>query len=137
MSTENDFAKIIRECTALYDEMFPGENMMDADDGALSDFDPYHTINYAMMALNYYQAGRTQNPYTTKWVQPDYVPETVYVECDVMSDLPSDRVSRGLHYVARYNRWGAISVVGSSGKLIGLRPHEFRVISWQERKPEE
>jgi hypothetical protein len=29
------------------------------------------------------------------------------------------------------NKWGAISVKGSDGKMLGLRPAEFEVLTWR------
>jgi hypothetical protein len=81
------------------------------------------------MAASYYRACHAKQ-------RPEFVPQTVMVLREVRSDMPfmsRGSVAPGLHAV-ECNQWGAVSAFASDGKLLGLRPNEFDVLTWSAVK---
>lgn len=68
--------------------------------------------------------------------RPEFVPHKVQVLKDVRSDLPfinmGDRgfVVRAGEHECDSNPYGAISVKAENGKMLGIKPSEYEVISW-------
>lgn len=76
-------------------------------------------------ALNYYRAAVAQ-------LRPEYVPSRVMLKQRVMGDgiFRSTFAEPGEHE-CKSNQWGAISVVATNGKDLGVKPAEFEVIEWR------
>ena len=76
-------------------------------------------------ALNYYRAAAMME-------SPDYVPATVRISKTVCGDGPfrSMRVEPG-DYICECNRYGAVSVRATDGRMLGLRLSEFEPLTWQ------
>ena len=84
-------------------------------------------------ALAYYKCAAQQS--SGLFVPPPFVPSRILVTQTVSSDIPgmgwSMRVTPGEHE-CESNKWGAVSVRASNGKLLGIKPSEFEVIEWVE-----
>ena len=83
-------------------------------------------------ALEYYRAGLEKRA-------PLYVPSRVRLLKRVTGDVPighSTMAEAGEHDCYS-NKWGAISVRASNGKLLGIRPTEFEPLAWRENEKAE
>lgn len=76
-------------------------------------------------ALNYYRAG-------VEGGRPDFVPARVRLSARVCGDGPfrSTFQEPGEHD-CESNQWGAVSIVATNGKMLGVRPKEFEVVAWR------
>lgn len=81
-------------------------------------------------ALNYYRAAVESR-------RPDYVPARVMLLKRVRADM-AFLYEDGKEYYAgpgefdcESNPWGAISVRAANGKMLGVKPTEFRVLAWR------
>lgn len=64
-------------------------------------------------------------------IRPEFVPDTIEVPTAIVSQLPAvfrGVISPGIHSVSS-NQWGAISASDGTGRLMGIRPHEYVVMS--------
>ena len=82
-------------------------------------------------ALNYYKAAFERR-------RPDYVPDVIMLPASVRSDMPM----RGYYaepgeHKAESNQWGALSVKAANGKMLGIKPGEYEVISWRHNDPDQ
>ncbi len=77
-------------------------------------------------AAEYYRAGLEKRA-------PKWVPASVRLAAQVRGDFPVayQTVAAAGDHECESNKWGAISVKGSDGKLLGLRPAEFEVLTWR------
>lgn len=80
------------------------------------------------MALEYYRSAFRNE-------RPGYVPAKIHVPVTVRGDGPfaATHATRG-EYDCECNQWGAVAVRTASGELLGLKPNEFDVLSWQSNK---
>ena len=64
---------------------------------------------------------------------PSRVPSKVRVYGLVHGDGPfrATQVAPG-EYPCSCNRFGAVSVMATNGKMLGLKPHEFESLAWIE-----
>lgn len=64
---------------------------------------------------------------------PAWVPVRVHLPAEVFGDPPfrGKGAAAGEH-ACQCNQHGAVSVVDRGGKLLGLRPAEFRVLEWRQ-----
>lgn len=62
---------------------------------------------------------------------PGWIPVRVHLPAEVFGDPPfrGRGVAAGEH-ACQCNKHGAVSVIDRGGKLLGLRPAEFRVLEW-------
>ena len=76
-------------------------------------------------ALCYYKAALSH-------VAPRYVPARVRLPARVRGDDPfcGTFADAGEHD-CECNRWGAVAVRASNGKLLGVKPGEFDVVDWR------
>lgn len=77
-------------------------------------------------AADYYRAGMEKRA-------PKWVPSKVRLESTVRGDFPvgHQTVAAAGDHDCESNKWGAISVKGDDGKMLGLRPAEFEVLDWR------
>ena len=78
-------------------------------------------------ATEYYRAGLERRP-------PKWVPAKVRLQTPVRGDSPIGHTSvagEGVHD-CECNRHGAVTVVATDGKRLGLKPSEFEVVEWRE-----
>ena len=77
-------------------------------------------------AADYYQAGVEQRA-------PKWVPARVRLASQVRGDFPIGHtsVAEAGDHDCSCNKWGAVSVQDSNGKMLGLRPAEFDVVAWK------
>lgn len=75
---------------------------------------------------NYYQNAAMHK-------KPDYVPSVVRIVIAVHGDGPcyNTQVNPGLHE-CKSNINGAVSVVATNGKMLGLKLDEFTPVSWRD-----
>lgn len=83
-------------------------------------------------ALEYYRAGLENRA-------PLYVPSRVLLPKRVTGDFPigHSTMAEAGEYDCYSNKWGAISVRASNGKLLGIRPAEFEPIAWRKNEKAE
>jgi len=85
--------------------------------------------DYLAKALEYYRACLEHRP-------PKWVPSRVRLKTDVCGDPPFG--SKIIAYAGEHdcyaNGYGAISVIASNGKLVGVRPKEFDPLGWRENE---
>lgn len=82
-------------------------------------------------ALDYYRTAAAQMPrYNPK---PNFVPKKIEIFLPIRSEesMYETLIQPG-EYEAHCNKYGAVSVRGQKGKLIGVKLHEFAVLEWQE-----
>lgn len=78
------------------------------------------------MALEYYKAVFEGRP-------PKYVPCRVLLPKTVRGDMPmTDTVAWDGAHKCDSNRNGAIGVMATNGKMLGLRPGEWEAIEWRK-----
>lgn len=79
-------------------------------------------------ALEYYKAAFEKR-------RPEYVPDVIKLPNLVASDWHEDgyHAEPGEHK-CESNQWGALSVKTKSGKMLGIKPGEFEVISWRHNE---
>lgn len=77
------------------------------------------------MALAYYKNAVLREA-------PPYVPARVKLHSRVHGDGPfhSTFADAGEHD-CQCNRWGAVSVRATNGRLLGVKPAEFEVVTWR------
>lgn len=67
---------------------------------------------------------------------PAIVPATIRLDADVRADSflvncpPDLRVTAGEHACSA-NRWGALSAIATDGREMGIKPGEYRVLTWR------
>lgn len=77
-------------------------------------------------ALNYYRAALHD-------VRPDFVPARVHLGSRVCGDGPyRDTFAEAGEHDAKCNPFGAVSVLATNGKMLGVRPKEFAVVVWRK-----
>ena len=76
-------------------------------------------------ALAYYKSGMLHEA-------PPYVPARVTLHSRVRGDGPfADTFADAGEHDCESNRWGAISVRATNGKMLGVKPAEFDVVAWR------
>jgi len=78
-------------------------------------------------AVEYYRAGLEQRA-------PKFVPSRVRLHGPVRGDFPIGHLTlaEAGDHDCDSNRYGAISVRAANGKMLGVKPAEFDVITWRE-----
>jgi hypothetical protein len=84
------------------------------------------TMSDTDKALTYYRAAVEDR-------RPDFVPAKVRLARPVCGDGPfrTTKADAG-EYSCETNQWGAVSVMASNGKMLGVKPAEFEVIEWRD-----
>ena len=83
------------------------------------------TMTDTEKALAYYKSGMLNEA-------PPYVPERVKLHSRVRGDGPfAGTFADAGEHDCESNRWGAISVRATNGKMLGVRPAEFDVVAWR------
>lgn len=77
-------------------------------------------------ALRYYRSA-------SEGKRPDYVPSRIRLPRAVHGDFPFHGVlaDAGEH-ACECNQWGAVSVLASDGRLLGVKPAEFEPLEWRK-----
>lgn len=89
--------------------------------------DPDIVLGDCMMALDYYRAGLEQRA-------PKWVPCRVLLEGPVRGDYPIGHttLAEAGEHDCESNRYGAISVRATNGKMLGVKPAEFEPLEWRK-----
>lgn len=83
------------------------------------------TMTDTEKALAYYKNGMLNEA-------PPYVPARVKLHARVHGDWPfAETFADAGEHDCESNRWGAISVRAANGKMLGVKPAEFDVVSWR------
>lgn len=89
-----------------------------------------------IMPLEYYKAGAMQNSGGSQ--KPKFVPKIIDLPKAVRADFsPFDderAIAKAGRYEAHVNPYGAVSVVASNGKLLGVKLNEFEVVEWRQNR---
>ena len=93
--------------------------------GGLDSFLDYDLMNETEKALNYYRSA-------VEKIKPEFVPSLVLLKARVTGDGPfvSTLAEAGEH-ACQSNQWGAVSVLATNGKMLGVKPREFEVVEWR------
>jgi len=92
--------------------------------------DPDIVLSDCMKALDYYRAGLEQRA-------PKWVPCRVLLEHPVRSDFPMVAcltMAEAGEHECESNRYGAISVRGTNGQMLGVNPAEFEPLEWRKNE---
>lgn len=83
------------------------------------------TMTDTEKALAYYKSGMLHEA-------PPYVPARVTLHSRVRGDGPfAGTFADAGEHDCESNRWGAISVRATNGKMLGVKPAEFDVVAWR------
>ena len=93
-------------------------------------------MNNIQKEAAFYKAALLQTLGKTEY--PPYLPYEIEVSKTVYGDCPFTflQITPG-RYVCKSNRFGAVSVKTDSGKYLGLKPGEYKILSWIKNKIED
>ena len=68
--------------------------------------------------------------------KPAWVPARVWLAGPVRGDYPIGHrtIAHEGEYECQSNRYGAVSVRAENGQWLGVKPAEFEVVAWREKK---
>lgn len=87
----------------------------------------HDAMEMAKKAIDYYRAGLEHRA-------PQWVPSRVRLCAAVRGDPPLGHasVAEAGEHDCECNQWGAVSVLATDGKMLGIRPSEFEPVAWRE-----
>ena len=85
-------------------------------------------ITHLERLADYYRSAIIQQSRTHK---PPYVPCRIHLPYSVSADFPFTSLVESGDYGCESNQYGAVSVIASDGRLLGVKLDEFEVLEWR------